>query len=279
MQEIMTLHQYRGVAVSGIDAEKFLQGQLTCDVTALSVGASTLTAHCDPKGKMTSIFRLYRRSEQQFLLIIRASLLPLALVQLKKYAVFSQVTFEEANFSLVGVLGEHKDLDTQEKISLTESAAILINPHSLLSETQSMEYWDLWEIQQGYPILTDKNQNEFLPQALNLQVLDKAISFQKGCYIGQEMVARAKYRGANKRAMFCFKTKTANKPEINSEIEVLVENGWRRTGTILTALTAGEYLWLQVVLNTPVDKDTSWRLQTGEALDLYLSPVYEGDKA
>ena len=49
----------------------------------------------------------------------------------------------------------------------------------------------------------------FIPQALNLQAIDQAISFTKGCYIGQETVARAKYRGANKRAMFVFKAQPA----------------------------------------------------------------------
>ena len=62
------------IEISGPDAQKYLQGQLTCDVNALAAGASTLTAHCDPKGKMTSIFRLLKVSEQQFFMLINKGL-------------------------------------------------------------------------------------------------------------------------------------------------------------------------------------------------------------
>ena len=78
------------IEISGPDAQKYLQGQLTCDVNALAAGASTLTAQCDPKGKMTSIFRLLKVSEQQFFMLINKGLFT-ALDALKKYAVFSKV--------------------------------------------------------------------------------------------------------------------------------------------------------------------------------------------
>ena len=71
--------------------------------------------------------------------------------------------------------------------------------------------WEVADIQAGLPNLSPQTQNEFIPQALNLQAVEQAISFTKGCYIGQETVARAKYRGANKRAMFILKRKLSRK--------------------------------------------------------------------
>ncbi len=74
--------------------------------------------------------------------------------------------------------------------------------------------WEVADIQAGLPNLSPQTQNEFIPQALNLQAIEQAISFTKGCYIGQETVARAKYRGANKRAMFILKLKLSRKRKL-----------------------------------------------------------------
>ena len=68
MATFISLNQYDLVEVAGLDAEKYLQGQLTCDVVHLAAGTSTLTAHCDPKGKMNSLFRLIKLSAEQFLI-------------------------------------------------------------------------------------------------------------------------------------------------------------------------------------------------------------------
>ncbi|MDG2950980.1 CAF17-like 4Fe-4S cluster assembly/insertion protein YgfZ [Exercitatus varius] len=246
MTQFIELNQYTLIVIAGEEAETYLQGQLTTDVTALAVGDSTLTAHCDPKGKVSAVFRLIRVAEQRFYALIRTCLLPLALDQLKKYAVFSKVTFAQENEAkLVGVIGD-TTLPVQAAFG---NRAILINPQSAVDFNEVFSAWDLADIQQGYPILTDKSQLEFIPQALNLQAIEQAISFRKGCYIGQETVARAKYRGANKRAMFSFRAATDFTPAAGGEIEMRLESGWRKTGTILSTVHADGKLWLQAVLN------------------------------
>ena len=126
--------------------------------------------------------------------------------------------------------------------------------------------WDVADIQAGLPNLSPKTQNEFIPQALNLQAIDQAISFTKGCYIGQETVARAKYRGANKRAMFVFKAQTQQEAEIGSEIEMQIESNWRKTGTITSAVNLDGVLWLQVVMNNDIDSAQVFRLPNSEVL-------------
>ena len=87
MATFISLNHYDLVEVVGVDAEKYLQGQLTCDVVHLAAGASTLTAHCDPKGKMNSLFRLIKLSAEQFLILMPKNLFA-PLDHLKKYAVF-----------------------------------------------------------------------------------------------------------------------------------------------------------------------------------------------
>ena len=115
MSHVIPLKQYGLIEASGVDAETFLQGQLTCDVGKLAIGQSTVTAHCDPKGKVSAVFRLVRVGEQRFYLLFRTALLPAALDQLKKYAVFSKVGFTPLDYPLVGIIGD-SDIDAEIKI-------------------------------------------------------------------------------------------------------------------------------------------------------------------
>ncbi|MEE6031571.1 folate-binding protein YgfZ [Avibacterium paragallinarum] len=273
---IINLSQYRVISVQGVDAEKFLQGQLTCDVNGLTDGQSTLTAHCDPKGKMSSVFRLLRENAEQFYVIIRHALLPSALDNLKKYAVFSKVTFAEQDWQVIGLLDKQKcgaiSADFCLEIGQSACAMLLNKTAQQIDFTGEIAQWEQAIMQAGYPILSPESQNEFNPQALNLQCIEQAISFQKGCYIGQETVARAKYRGINKRAMFLFNAQTNAPVSLGSEIEIQLENGWRKTGFILSAVHYDGVLWLQVVMNNQFDTDTAFRL-VGENTKLNLMPL------
>lgn len=259
------LDQYRLIEIAGVDAEKYLQGQLTCDVAKLHIGEQTLTAHCDPKGKMSALFRLYRAAEQQFFAILLQDLLPDALTQLKKYAVFSKVTFNECDTELFGTTSAEiiANLRHQPTACVIESApprAIFWGeaPAQLHGESP---LWHLLDMQQGIPLLFKPNQFELIPQAVNLQCLEQAISFTKGCYIGQETVARAKYRGMNKRAMFTLVGEAQNTklPPIGASLELQMGEHWKATGTILAAILDQQQLWVQIVLNKDTPPDSQFR--------------------
>ncbi|AUI66555.1 MULTISPECIES: folate-binding protein [Glaesserella] len=274
----VALTQYRLIEVAGVDAEKYLQGQLTCDVAKLAEGEQTITCHCDPKGKMSALFRLYRAGAEQFFVIIQQDLLPEALVQLKKYAVFSKVTFTELDTQLYGttsceLVANFGDQVTACCIDEDPKRTIFWGDVAVQTNGES-SLWDLIDIQQGVPLLFKANQFELIPQATNLQLLDKAISFTKGCYIGQETVARAKYRGANKRAMFTFVGKIDGDvalPEVASSIEMQLGDNWKSTGTILAVQPYQQQLWLQVVLNKELEPEANFRV--GEiALQLFDLP-------
>lgn len=278
-QWVSHLTQYRLIEIVGADTEKYLQGQLTCDVTKLGVGEHTLTAHCDPKGKMSALFRLYRQSAEQFFAIIRADLLPEALTQLKKYAVFSKVSFNERDTPLFGTnSGEISAKLCQQTTALSLGDRTLFWGETVEAHADQT-LWDLADVQQGIPILAKANQFELIPQATNLQMLEQAISFTKGCYIGQETVARAKYRGANKRAMFAFVGEWQAEqplPEIGGAIEMQLGENWRETGTILFAVVVKNQLWLQVVLNKEIEPNTPFRLQN-QSLSLLPLPYELSD--
>lgn len=260
------LSQYRLIEMAGVDAEKYLQGQLTCDVAKLAVGDHTLTSHCDPKGKMSSLFRLYRAEQEKFIAVIHQSLLPEALTQLKKYAVFSKITFSELDTPIYGVAAEQV-----AKLSENSTALTLIQGQKRafvwgenLEPNGDESLWTLMDIQDGIPVLLKENQFELIPQAANLQLLENAISFTKGCYIGQETVARAKYRGANKRALFTLVGKFEDNvalPEPSSAVEMQLGGNWKSTGTILASSTHSNMLWVQVVLNKDIEPDAQFRVK------------------
>ncbi|QIM66184.1 hypothetical protein A4G16_01730 [Mannheimia granulomatis] len=259
------LAQYRLIEMAGADAEKYLQGQLTCDVTKLAVGDHTLTCHCDPKGKMSSLFRLYRAEQEKFIAVIHQSLLPEALTQLKKYAVFSKITFSELDTQIYGVAAEQvaKLSENMTALTLSEGQKRAFVWGEALETNADESLWTLMDIQDGIPVLVKENQFELIPQAANLQQLEAAISFTKGCYIGQETVARAKYRGANKRALFTLVGQYEGEislPEPASAVEMQLGENWRATGTILACATHKNTLWVQVVLNKEVEAETQFRV-------------------
>lgn len=268
MSQFISLTQYQLIEVQGADVEKYLQGQLTSDVVRLASGATTLTAHCDSKGKMNAIYRLFKVSSEQFFLLVKKDIFPSGLDALKKYAVFSKVSFDLRDWQIIGVIGEKCGKITPHfSWGIDEQRSILLNETELpVNFNGDEKIWEVADIQAGLPNLSPQTQNEFIPQALNLQAIEQAISFTKGCYIGQETVARAKYRGANKRAMFIFKAQTQQEAEIGSEIEMQLEANWRKTGKITSAVNLDGVLWLQVVMNNDIDSEQQFRLPNSEIL-------------
>jgi len=152
---------YGFIKISGTDAKKFLQGQVTCDVEKITATQNSLAAHCNPQGRIISLFTLFF-NEDNYYLVMPQQLAPIALNKLKKYAVFYKVHLEQGT-----------DEKTITSLQYKEDA-----PH-IYPETSEI----------------------FLPHELNLQE-SNAISFDKGCYTGQEIIARMQYRGKLKKRMF-----------------------------------------------------------------------------
>ncbi|PJC86275.1 tRNA-modifying protein YgfZ [Vibrio sp. HA2012] len=281
---ITHLASWAAISVTGADQKTYLQGQLTCDVNALSAGQSTLGAHCDPKGKMWSIFRLFHH-HAGLALFQRADALDTALQELKKYAVFSQTEITRSADIALGVIGEHADAfigslseQTGDVRAVSGGTAVRISPlrwllllseestEAIISRTQNAIFadeslWDYYDIQEGIPRITAVNQNEYIPQALNLERLD-GICFTKGCYSGQETVARAKYRGVNKRAMYQVCGHSDTKLEEVTELERQVGDNWRSAGQLIVHYrhSTGECCGL-IVLPNDLETDTALRIK------------------
>ncbi len=189
------LTSYGILALQGQDAEKFLQGQLTADVSTLTLGEGKLAAHCQPQGRVISLFVLFR-TENIYYLAMPKSIMPLALAALKKYAVFYKVTFSEATDLSLGL--SNATHPTALANAALKPTLYLSLTHDKLNSTEECAKRLL--MQHGIPSLTPETSGQFLPHELNLIALN-AVSFSKGCYTGQEIVARMEYRGTLKKAL------------------------------------------------------------------------------
>ncbi|CAM3415703.1 YgfZ/GcvT domain-containing protein [Pseudomonas floridensis] len=217
------------LAVRGVDASKFLQGQLTCNFNYLSDERSSLGARCTQKGRMQSSFRVVFEGDGCLLAMARELIEP-QLLDLRKYAVFSKskLTDESAAWVRFGLqdgdgaltsLGLDLAQETDAVTRANDLIAIRVSPSraelwvraeqadnirsrlaSHLGEG-SLNDWLLGQIQAGIGQVFIETREEFIPQMINLQAVG-GVSFKKGCYTGQEIVARMQYLGKLKRRLY-----------------------------------------------------------------------------
>lgn len=301
---LMTLDDWALANITGDDAEKYLQGQVTTDVALLKPNQHQLCAHCDAKGKMWSNLRLLHRGEG-FTAIERRSLRDAQLTELKKYSVFSKVTIEPDDENiLLGLAGFQAraalanlftTLPDKENPVVQESATTLLwfnlpaerfmlVTDALMAQTlleklgseaqlNDSQQWLALDIEGGLPVIDMSNSAQFIPQATNLQALG-GISFKKGCYTGQEMVARAKFRGANKRALWSLAGSANRLPEAGEDLELKMGQNWRRTGSVLAAIRLDDdRVLIQAVLNNDLEADSMLRVRDDTSSELAIEPL------
>lgn len=290
---VMPLDHLTLVHALGEDSISYLQGQLTCDLTTLDKQDSTLTAHCDSKGKVWSVLRVFHH-QGGIGYVLPKSALADQLAAIKKYAVFSKVDFVAEQQVVLGVAGEKADNAMCARFfgkgnvrSSETGTAVRVEPNRWLlimdeqeankfisdlgnrADLVSPELWNYYELKAGVPTIEGENSLEFIPQSLNLQCLD-AISFKKGCYTGQETIARAKYRGINKRAAYLLigdVKQGSEAPKAGERFERSVGENWRIGGTVLSGyLFSDNKAMAMVVLPNDLEPETEFRQEDGDNL-------------
>ncbi len=293
--QLAYLESWKIITATGPDTKSYLQGQLTCNVVSLPEQDVTFSGHCDPKGKIWSIFRLFHHNSG-YAMLQPESVIEAELRELKKYAVFSKTELEESADIVLSVMGNSatdyiaqlsQDEGNVRKISGGTAVQISDNRWALIMEESKVSdlidnfngelvhenAWLFAEIKDGIPVLNEQEQNTHIPQALNLQALD-GISFTKGCYTGQETVARAKYRGVNKRALFTL-TGPLNEFAVDVEIERSVGENWRSVGNLLSVCPLGNGNAIgQIVLPNNLEEDSQFRIKGNDTArwDYYPLP-------
>jgi folate-binding protein YgfZ len=205
--ECAHLNRYGLLAVTGAEARDFLHAQLTNDIANLPPDRAALAGWCTAKGRLLASF-LVVPSKDGFLLQLARDLAPAVAKRLSMFIFRSKVRIADesdawtqsgiwdADLSVGGVAWEGDTVT----VRIAERRFLKIGKSLSENCKASEDAWTLQEIRAGRPLISAATQDRFVPQMVNFEELG-AINFQKGCYPGQEIVARAQYRGQVKRRM------------------------------------------------------------------------------
>ena len=199
---LITLNSLAAFSIKGALAKKFLQGQLTCDLEQLKSNEALHAAHCNKEGRVVALYTLFQHDDE-IILITARELLAEAMAKLKHYGMFSKLEWRDlsADYHIVGCIGA---LPAQPAFAFGAVLPGSVERHLLLRQgvapinaDESLWFYQCLLLKEAF--LTAATLGKFLPQELGLQ--GAALSFTKGCYLGQEVIARVHYRGKLKREL------------------------------------------------------------------------------
>jgi len=258
------LHHVSMIHVSGEDAQGFLQNQFTNDIAALDDDSSMLAGYCNAKGRLICTFRI-RREADGFLLTLPATLAGAVLERLSKYVLRSRVTFDESpDLVRFGLCGKTAAQGLQQAIgelprrddALVRAGALTVTRvrgdgrpryevtgpvsactaswrkltrHATVVGSWS---WARLDILAGIPVIRPPTSELFIPQMVNLDLVG-GVNFKKGCYPGQEIVARMHYLGNLKQRMGRFRADADDPPQAGDR--VYAPGGSSPAGTVVDA--------------------------------------------
>jgi len=199
------------IRVSGSDAETFLQGQLSNDINKLDASCVQLNAYCQHQGKILVLFWV-TKNEDSFFLSFPLELLEAIKSRLQMFVIMSDVAIEDitTEYIQVGSIGE----DHQMALVINDKLSLIITDKQDINKfnMDPIDHWSMACIDSFLPEIFSITSEKLLPQMLNLDINEFGVNFSKGCYPGQEVVARLHYLGSAKRRLFAF--------ELNSDANV-----------------------------------------------------------
>jgi folate-binding protein YgfZ len=207
--ECARLNRYGVLSVSGADAREFLHAQLTNDILNLPPERAALAGWCSAKGRLLATF-LVIPARRGFLLQLARDLAPAVAKRLSMFVLRAKVKIADesdawAQFGVFGLPPAPQAVTWEGEtvtVPVDDRRFLRIEPAAAasLACARDEEAWYLEEIRAGRPLITAATQDQFVPQMVNFEAVG-GVDFRKGCYPGQEIVARAQYRGQVKRRM------------------------------------------------------------------------------
>ncbi|MEJ2530095.1 MAG: folate-binding protein YgfZ [Gammaproteobacteria bacterium] len=242
---IFDLTHLRLISITGADAVPFLQGQLTNDINQVSCEHHQMSSHCTHQGRMLANFRVFSH-DGALILQLPADTKSALIKHLSMFVLRSQVHIEDVSDQMVaiGLAGEYATTLLGERFSQVpespgaDGMSLLSLPghpprYEIIGQAATIEsmwkelstqaratnhaIWSLLEIRAAIPTVYSNTAEAFVPQMLNMQLLD-GVSFTKGCYVGQEVVARMRYLGELKRRMYLARADTERQPQPGDEL-------------------------------------------------------------
>ena len=269
---------------AGDDAIAFLQGQLSCDVAALSGDATGWGAYSTPQGRMLASFQLAREGPIVRMLLARSIAASVA-KRLRMFVLRSKVTITDdtdavallglAGVEPSGVAGRWHRIAAGRFIGIVPAAEAPGAWRTLTASARpvGVACWEWLDIEGGLPLITAATQDQLVPQMANLDLIG-GISFTKGCYPGQEIVARTKYLGRIKRRMMRAHV-IAEPPPAAGDAIYAAEFGDQASGTIVNTAPSprgGHDVLAVLQLATIETADAHLRALDGPRLTLRAPP-------
>lgn len=187
------------IEVEGSDALTFLQGQLSNNIKLLNDNNYQFNAYLNPKGRMLAFFMVFQIKENHYLLLTTREISEAIIKRLKMFVLRSKVS---VSLSSQIALFSDKPLDGYKNVAIPNDCYVCIGATHSNAQT-SLDQWHHYLIEQKISFIYLSTQELFVPQHLSLDKIN-ALSFDKGCYVGQEIVARMHYLGKSKRHLINF---------------------------------------------------------------------------
>lgn len=249
------LRNYSIIKITGPDAEKFLQGQLSNDVAQLKELGWQLSCYCNQKGRIIAFLWLAFFGDAYYLCLPSSSM-ALTLAELKKFGAFSKVQIQVSEDLKLAAIFDENAANVRENVLVEMNYAPMLSLALVETELTSPTYiepeqWKLANINNELPIISQEQQEKFTPHQLNLQTKN-ALAFKKGCYRGQEIVARMEYLGKLKQQLYRVEIKS--KQDLKPLSPILTPED-KIIGEIVNIITteANSYLALAVLNKAAIE--------------------------
>jgi folate-binding protein YgfZ len=293
------LEEYAFLQVEGAKALPFLQGQLTCNVQEATPAFVLPGAYCTSRGRVISSFLLWAATSESVLLRLRADIADDTASVLGKYAALSRVRVARADMACIGLLGAGLETELHELFPQWPARPRALGTggacHLLRRDGESAQFevwaprseadalwnalasrlpvadaepWRLALVRAGAAEIQHASVDQFLPQMLGYDA-SGAVSFRKGCYTGQEIIARTHYKGSVKRRLQRLGGTGAARPAVGSEL--LHRDTGRPVGSVVESAMAGDsrFELLAVLADEALDGANCLAISArGEALEL-----------
>jgi folate-binding protein YgfZ len=268
------------IRASGADVRTFLQGQLTNDINLVTPETSQISGYCNPKGRMLASFRIVQQGDDLWLMLPRDNLHD-TLKRLRMFVLRSQVTLEDTsdNISCIELAGDcANNLQQQEGLLyvaipgdrprmqiIGDKATIQAQVSTLADKAGIIDTnaWHLLDIRAGIPTIYHATRETFVPQMANLHWID-GVNFKKGCYTGQEIVARMQYLGNLKRRMYRVHIDSDTQPQMGDDLYSASSRSGQGAGKVVTAAPAPQGGYEALVVT---------QISSAEADDLRLNDI------
>ena len=222
---MIDLTHLTAISFSDADAGSFLHSQLSADVLSLDNGGSTFACYCEPRGRVLALM-LVQKVDDAYMVIMSRNLATPVVERLKIYRMRSQVKIENLeSHAILGFLErdalerELNDVTTVKIPNHEETIIVTPQENIIAPEIDSQKDWKFSELSRGITWLNQETSGEFLPQMLGFEELG-AVNYKKGCYPGQEIVARTHYLGKVKRHPRILRCKLEHCPKSMDKIRI-----------------------------------------------------------